>query len=184
MSRLRELQARLGPGSRLAEPLARYTSIRAGGQADLFLQARTSEQLVDAVEEAEALGVPWRIIGGASNLLIADAGVEGLVIKAATGGVEIDRDGDPPRVHAAAGCILAAVAKQTALAGFAGLEWAVNVPGTVGASVVNNSGAFGSSTAEHLEHADVYAPGGEVVRMTGEELELAYRTSRLKRGEL
>lgn len=182
---LAELQRRLGPTARTSEPLARLTSIRTGGRADLFMVARTQAQMVTGVEECEALGVPWRVIGSASNLLIADHGVEGLVIKAAmTAPPSIEAADGEVVVEADAGCIFASVAKQTALAGFGGLEWAVNIPGTVGASVVNNAGAFGSSTAERLADADIYVPRVGVERITQVELQMSYRSTRLKRGEL
>jgi UDP-N-acetylmuramate dehydrogenase len=182
---LQELQQRLGPAARRDEPLARLTSIRVGGSADLFLLARSQSQMISAVAGAEALGVPWRVIGSASNLLISDDGIEGLVIKAGASASEIETGADqPPRVHAEAGCILASVAKRTATAGYGGLEWAVNVPGTVGASVVNNSGAFGSCTAEHLLEASVYVPGLGTIALPVDDLAMTYRATRLKRGEI
>jgi len=185
-SALAELHRRLGPAARLGEPLGRYTSARVGGPADLFVGAQSSDELVCAVEQAAALGVPWRIIGSASNLLIADEGVEGLVVKAATSGVRLwpHQDTGGVLVQAEAGAIFAAVAKQTALRGLRGLEWAVNVPGTIGASVVNNSGAFGSCAAEHLVEVLLHVPRVGAHTVPAEDLGLAYRTSRLKRGEL
>jgi UDP-N-acetylmuramate dehydrogenase len=180
-----ELQRRLGSSVRVAESLARLTSIRTGGPADLFLFARSQSQIMSAVDTADELGVPWQVIGSASNLLIADEGVDGLVIKAGMNATPLtSKDQDGPLIEAEAGCIFASVAKRSALAGLAGLEWAVNVPGTIGASVVNNAGAFGSSTAEHLIDADVYVPGEGVVRVSVEDLRMSYRSTRLKRGEL
>ena len=79
--------------------------------------------------------------------------------------------------------MLAAVGKQMATRGLGGLEWASNVPGTIGASVVNNSGAFGSCVEEHLLSARVFTGDG-IVSLDARDLGLAYRTSRLKRGEL
>lgn len=172
--------------ARPAEPLARHTSLRLGGPADLFVVARTTDQLIEAVAHAIEIGVPWRVIGGASNLLIADEGVEGLVVKAATAGIRrlCPADQGDVLVQAEAGCMLAAAGKRLALQGLSGLQWAVNVPGTVGASVVNNSGAFGSCIAEHLVEASVYVPFEGVRAFDASQLGLEYRTSRLKRGEL
>ena len=187
---LAALRESLGPSAREREALGRYTSIRVGGPADLFFMARTTDSLADAVSRATELGVPWRVIGGASNLLIADEGMEGLVIRAASGEIE-ERPGERPNeilIRAEAGCMLAAVGKQAALRGLRGLEWAINVPGSVGASVVNNSGAFGSCVAEHLASATILTPGpvpgaGRVC-FDSRELGYDYRTSRLKRGEM
>lgn len=185
LSALEELQRRL-PAARPNEPLARHTSLRVGGPADLFLAARTSEQAVHAVDEAWTLGVPWRVIGAASNTVVADEGIAGLVVKTTTGGFVLPppSKGGEVLLEVQAGAMLAAVGKQTALAGFEGLEWSVNVPGRVGASVVNNSGAFGSCASEHLAHASLYVPGQGRLVLSPADLGMAYRTSRLKRGDL
>jgi len=166
--------------------MANHTSLRVGGWADLFFVARGSSPLIQAVDMATALGVPWHIVGAGSNLLISDDGVEGLVVKAASraGAWQIRDEGGRAAVEAEAGCILASLARHLVDEGFEGLEWAVNVPGTVGAAVVNNAGAFGSSTSEHLIDAELYFPGMGRKRLTPGQLEMAYRTTALKRREL
>jgi UDP-N-acetylmuramate dehydrogenase len=183
---LAELRERLGAGVRVNEPMANHTSLRVGGPADLFLVARTTARLIEAVDLASDVGVPWRVIGAASNLLIADDGVDGLVVKAAMSGRSRRTSSHSTQVlvDAEAGCILASLARDLARDGLAGLEWAVNVPGTVGAAVVDNSGAFGSSTAECLVEADLYVPGEGRRTLGPEQLGMAYRTSFLKRGAL
>jgi UDP-N-acetylmuramate dehydrogenase len=181
-----ELKKLLGPTARSGEPLSRHSALRTGGPADLFYAARTSDDLARAVSCATELGVPWRIIGSASNLLVADEGIAGLVVKAASSHVEQVESASPTEAYlrADAGCMLAAVGKQAALRGFGGLEWAVNVPGTVGASVVNNSGAFGSSVAEHIVSAEIHIPGRGAVSFDPVDLGYEYRTSCLKRGDI
>jgi UDP-N-acetylmuramate dehydrogenase len=184
---LAELRARLGPRARPGERLDRHTSYRIGGPADLFLPATDTEQVVAALQAAHALGVPCRIIGGASNLLVADAGVAGLVVKnlvSETRYREDPHDAERVTLVAAAGCQLAAVARQSARRGLAGLVWASNVPGTVGAAVVNNAGAFGSSMAEVLERALLVDSAGETRYLGPADLAMAYRSTRLKRREL
>src|SRR5205814_4200663 len=125
------------------------------------------------------------VIGGGSNLLVAEAGVEGLVIKAANAHAEVEPDhhGQPVLV-ADAGANLANVARRLAKQGFGGLEWAANVPGTVGGAVVNNAGAFGGDTAACLIGADVIDDRGRRGYLIRDELDYAYRSSALKRGEL
>src|SRR4029453_17824977 len=93
-------------------------------------------------------------------------------------------EGGDQILYAEAGCILASLARQLVDDGLEGLEWAVNVPGTVGAAVVNNAGAFGSSTAEHLIDAELHVPGEGGRRLTSQDLEMEYRTTVLKRGGL
>jgi UDP-N-acetylmuramate dehydrogenase len=183
---LAKLLQQLGSGARANEPMGNHTSLRVGGTADIFFVARGAPRLVAAVELAAELGVPWRVIGAASNLLIADEGVEGLVVRTAsqTRSPSVAPPGGEAVVKAEAGCILASLARQLAGEGLGGLEWAVNVPGTVGAAVVNNSGAFGSSTSEQLIDATLHVPGKGPVAMTSDELGMGYRTSVLKRAEL
>jgi UDP-N-acetylmuramate dehydrogenase len=183
---LAALRERLGAAARVNEPMANHTSLRVGGPADIFCVARGPVRLIETVEAAEALRVPWRVIGAGSNLLISDHGIDGLVVKAGSSArpIRVFRDGAGATVEADAGSILASLARQLVNEGLEGLEWAVNVPGTVGAAVVNNAGAFGSSTAERLVDADVHLPGAGRMRLTPHELEMSYRTTRLKRGEL
>ena len=184
---LQALAARLGGAARWAEPLAPHTSMRVGGPAELFLPARRNEQIVTGLRAAHELGVPCRVIGGASNLLVADAGIAGLVVKSLVQGVRYQsHSSEPGRVTAiaAAGCLFASLARDCARRGLAGLVWASNVPGTVGAAVVNNAGAFGSAMAEVLERALLVDTAGQTRYVTPAELAMAYRTTRLKRREL
>src|SRR5438046_918842 len=89
-----------------------WPDMRQRGPADLFFVARTRDDLIRAADAAEQLGAPWHIVGSVSNLLVADEGVEGLVIKAAANGVRVMADGDQPIVEAEAGCLYAALARQ------------------------------------------------------------------------
>jgi UDP-N-acetylmuramate dehydrogenase len=168
--------------------LAPHTSIRVGGPADLFLPATRAEQIVAALGAAHALGVPCRVIGGASNLLVADAGVAGLVVKSMLRSPVryVAHPAAPGRVTAvaSAGHLLASLARETAKRGLAGLVWASNVPGTVGAAVVNNAGAFGGAMAEVLERALVVDATGRTCYLAPDDLAMAYRSTRLKRREL
>jgi UDP-N-acetylmuramate dehydrogenase len=164
--------------------LAPHTSLRMGGPAEWFALARSADDLVAALRWGGREGVPVRVIGGGSNLLVADAGVDGLVIKAANAQSEVSqRDGKPVLV-ADAGVTLANVARRLAKQGFAGLEWAANVPGTVGGAAVNNAGAFGGDTASCLVRLSIVDATGEERWLEADDLRYAYRTSILKRGEL
>jgi UDP-N-acetylmuramate dehydrogenase len=183
-SALADLRARLGPDARAGEPLLRHTSYRIGGPADVFLAARSVEALTTAISAAAERGIPWRIIGSASNLLVSDDGVEGLVVKPMIRGMRLAPapDGVEVLIHAEAACMLAAVARKAVLHGLAGLEWAASVPGTVGAAVVNNSGAFGSSVSACLVSAHLFLPGEGIRLVTPLDLGYEYRGSHLKQG--
>ena len=131
------------------ELMSRHTSWRIGGPVDLFAVAGSAEALSAALRLANELGVPCLVLGGGSNILVADEGIEGLVVLNRSNSVEIgDQDG-PTCVEAGSGLFFARLATFTAHQGLAGLEWGVAIPGTVGAGMVNDAGAH---------HGDVPAP--------------------------
>lgn len=164
--------------------LAPHTSLRVGGYADWFLLARSAHEMAEGLRWAAERRVEVRTIGGGSNLLVADAGVDGLVIKTAFAKTVVeDRDGEPVLV-AEAGANLANQARRLAKQDLGGLEWAANVPGTVGGAAVNNAGAFGGDTASSLLALTLVDAAGQRTRLRPEALGYAYRTSVLKRREL
>lgn len=158
-------------------PLEKYTSSRVGGPAEWLVVAESVEALVEAVRAAQADGLPWRVLGGASNVLVSDAGVRGLVIVNRARKVVFQ---DDYVVYVESGANLAGLAKSCVARGWAGLEWAVGVPGTVGGAVVGNAGAHGGDTSGVLQGVTVLE-AGEVLEWPVERLEYAYRNSVLKR---
>src|SRR5690242_5995944 len=116
-------------------PLGPHTSLRVGGAAQLFVLATSAPQLAEGLGYARDEGISVRVIGGGSNLLVSDDGVDGLVIKTANTQTAIEeREGEPVLI-AEAGATFANIARRLAKDGFGGLEWAANVPGTVGGAV-------------------------------------------------
>jgi UDP-N-acetylmuramate dehydrogenase len=164
--------------------LAAQTSLRVGGAADFFLLAKTGEQIVMGLDWAAERDVPVRIIGGGSNLLVAEAGFAGLVIKTANTHASVAERYGEPIVEAEAGANLANLARRLAKQGFGGLEWAANVPGTVGGAVVNNAGAFGGETAQCVIAIEVIDAHGRRMQLKPDEMDYAYRDSLIKRREL
>jgi UDP-N-acetylmuramate dehydrogenase len=164
--------------------LARYTSLHVGGAADVFLLAGSGLEFAQGLAWARDRGVPVQVIGGGSNLLVAEAGVEGLIIKAAGNQADVEVRHGEPVVVAEAGANLANLARRLARQGFGGLEWAANVPGTVGGAAVNNAGAFGADTAGCLIAVDLVDADARRQHLEPAALDYAYRTSALKRREL
>jgi UDP-N-acetylmuramate dehydrogenase len=162
-------------------PLARLTTVRAGGEADLFARPGSEEELVELLRWAEAEGVPVEVIGSGSNLLVADDGVRGLVMKLAGELTEIDREGD--RVVCGGGVRLPSAAAKVAGWGLGGLEFGINIPGTVGGAVRMNANAYGGQLARVLEWVDVCTASG-VDRRAPRDLGFAYRRSGLRPGEV
>jgi UDP-N-acetylmuramate dehydrogenase len=147
------LVERFGAALKRDEPLARYTVARLGGPADALLVANSTGDLTDAVALACRTGMPWIVLGGGANVLVADAGYRGLVIVNHSKGVRIE---DTGQVVAESGAGLATLARRCMNQGLAGLEWAVNVPGTVGGAVINNAGAHEGDMAQSVRWIEIF----------------------------
>jgi UDP-N-acetylmuramate dehydrogenase len=173
------LAAVLGPRARRDEPLARYTAMRVGGPADLLIVCERTDVVVGAVELARRHNVPWWVLGGGCNVLVADRGVRGLVI--VNRAARITFDPAAGVAWAEAGALLAVLAREAVERGLAGLEWAAGLPGAVGGAVVGNAGAFEGDVASVLRSATVLGPDGVVVERPNEWFEFDYRLSRIKR---
>jgi len=162
-------------------PLARLTTVRAGGDADLFARPETEPKLVELLTWARGEGVAVEVVGSGSNLLVADAGVRGLVLKLAGELAAIERDG--LRLVCGGGARLPSAAAKAAGWGLGGLEFGINIPGTVGGAVRMNANAYGGQLAEVLEWVVVCTPAG-AERRQPQELGFAYRSSSLTPGEV
>ncbi len=162
-------------------PLARLTTIRTGGHAELFARPGTIEELERIIAWAGADGIEVGVVGSGSNLLIADEGVRGLVLKLERELSEIELDGT--RINCGGGARLPAVSAQAARAGLSGIEFGVNIPGTVGGAVRMNANAYGGELARALDWVDVVAATG-TERCTPDQLGFAYRRSSLASGDV
>jgi len=171
-----EIQRRVGVKTSRDEPLARFTTMRVGGPADLYAAAHNVFELRALVKLARARHVPHTLLGRGSDVVIADAGVRGLLIHVRAEGHEI-ADG---RLVADAGLPMAKAATITAEAGLAGLEFGLAIPGNVGGAVWANAGAHASDVAAVLETALVLGADGTEARLDAAGLGLAYRESRLQ----
>ena len=173
------LAERFGAALKRDEPLARYTVARLGGPADALLVANNLNDLTDAVTFAARARLPWIILGGGANVLVSDAGYRGLVIINHTRSIRFEEGG---RVVAESGTNLSTLARRCMNQGLAGLEWAVNVPGTVGGAVVNNAGAHGGDMAGLVRWVEVFTltdrPHVELWSVS--QMQYGYRSSILK----
>jgi len=162
-------------------PLARLTTVRTGGAAELFARVGEERELQALLAWARAARTPVAVVGSGSNLLVADDGVRGLVVKLDGDLARVERDGE--RLICGGGARLPAVAAAAARAGLAGIEFGVNIPGTVGGAVRMNANAYGGELASTLRWAQVVSAEG-ARRRAPEELGLAYRSSSLGEGEV
>jgi UDP-N-acetylmuramate dehydrogenase len=170
------IQRRIGAKTVRDDPLARHTTMRVGGPADLSVTAHNRFELRALVRLARSREVPFVVLGRGSDVVIADAGVRGLVILDRAEGSRLDGT----RYAADAGLPMARAATQTQIAGLTGLEFGLAIPGTVGGAVWANAGAHDNDVAAILATASVLRADGSEAEVPAGELGLDYRTSRLK----
>lgn len=162
-------------------PLAKYTSARVGGPAEMLVTVENALELQTAVELAYAQHLPYFVLGGGSNILVSDQGVRGLVIMNRAKAVRFRHTGAHVVCTVESGMNLSSLARQCIGKGLGGLEWAIGIPGTVGGAVVGNSGAHGGDMAGNLLAANIWEPGRGARIYSNEELKYSYRDSLLKR---
>lgn len=170
-----------GDRFRLNEPMHRYTSARVGGPAEMFVTVQTAIELQTAVEMAHLQHIPYRVIGGGSNILVADKGISGLVILNRAREVHYRHTGFRVVCTTESGMNLSSLARQCIAKGLGGLEWAVNIPGTVGGAVFGNAGAHGGDMAGTLLSASIWEPSSGIKIYSVEDMDYGYRTSNLKK---
>jgi len=165
----------LGDEIKQEEPMARHTTLKVGGPARWFWQASDVETLARVLEICTQAAIPYLFIGHGSNLLMSDAGYNGLVIQNRCKGCIV---GD--ETQAESGVSFGSLFLQTARAGYAGLEWAIGIPGTVGGALVSNAGAYRGNIGPLVSSVRVFSDGLD--QTVGPEwMEFSYRDSRLRR---
>jgi UDP-N-acetylmuramate dehydrogenase len=168
------------PGVSQDEPLATRTSFGIGGPADFFVELARVDAIEKAVEGCHERGIPYLLLGAGTNLLIADEGIEGLVIRIVNREHAIDRT----KVRAGAGLKMMRLARIAADADLRGFEFAIGVPGTVGGAVYQDAGCWGKEIREVLVEAEGFVPGKGRTTWTPADLNFGYRTSALRGGDL
>ena len=162
-------------------PLDRLATVRTGGAAEYFARAGSSAQLKELLAWAARIDAQVNVVGSGSNLLIADEGVEGLVVKLDRKLALIKHEGE--RILCGGGARLPSVAARAAQAGLSGIEFGVNIPGTVGGAVRMNANAYGGELAKALEWVEIVTAAG-TERRAPRDLGFGYRRSGLAAGEI
>ena len=162
-------------------PLARLTTVRTGGLADHFAAAGSRRDLLELLGWARERSLAVHVVGSGSNLLVADAGVRGLVIKLERELARIEADG--VGLRCGGGARLPAVAARAATLGLGGIEFAVNIPGTVGGAVRMNANAYDGALADVLDWVEIVTADGSS-RRGPDQLGFAYRSSGLLASEI
>jgi len=168
------------PGVRADEPLAARTSFGIGGPAEFFAEMANPQSVERAIEGCRVRAIPYRLLGAGTNVLIADAGIEGLVVRVVNRDVEVDGT----RIRAGAGLKMMRLARVAADAGLRGFEFGIGVPGSVGGAVYQNAGCWGSELRQVLVSVTGFQPGADRRTWSVGDLGLGYRTSALRDGAL
>lgn len=158
------------------EPMARHTTMRVGGPAEILFSPASEGELLFAVREAKRAGAPFRIIGNGSNLLVLDGGLPGLTIRLGEAFSKISVDGN--QIRAQAGVLLSRVAAAARDASLTGLEFASGIPGSAGGGMAMNAGAYGGQLSDVFEGCRALDPETGIISALGPaEMALGYRES-------
>ena len=181
---IRDLREIAGLKISVAEPLARYTSMKIGGPADYFIEAQTGAALAGLLPFLGAHHIAFYLLGNGSNVLISDLGVRGAVIRLAGEFKKIDWREQGENVWGDVGAAFAVtqLARAATRQGYTGLEFAEGIPGSVGGALVMNAGAFGSEFEKIVERVEAVTQAGQAVQFSRGEMTFSYRDSHLPAG--
>jgi UDP-N-acetylmuramate dehydrogenase len=171
-----DIARRVGVKAERNAPLAKLTTMRVGGPADLLVTAHNGFELRALIRFARSRALPLTLLGRGSNVVISDRGIRGLVVHVRAEGSRVEG----PTYVAEAGVPMARAATETQKAGLSGMEFGLAVPGTVGGAVWANAGAHGSEVKAVIDSADVLLADGSEARIAAPDLALGYRESRFK----
>lgn len=180
-NQLDELRAAFGAKLHENISMANYTTARVGGPATALISVHTLDELTHTAETLWHLSVPFFILGSGSNILVSDKGLDAVIIHNRAHNLIIDSRSDRPSIYAESGAILGTVARQSALRGLSGMEWAAPVPGTVGGAVYGNAGAHDSDMKTSLIMAKILHKDKGTTDWSVDKLAYEYRSSVLKR---
>ncbi|MGD0263441.1 MAG: UDP-N-acetylmuramate dehydrogenase [Candidatus Methylomirabilota bacterium] len=175
----KELCARMRGTVLTREPMARHTTFKIGGPADLAVVPEDADDLKAALHFARSRGLPVFVLGSGSNTLVRDGGIRGMVILPEKF-QDLSREGD--EVTAGAGVRISRLLAFCCKQGLAGLEFLSGVPGTVGGAVWGNAGAWGGATAERLARVDLVTEEGDDLFLGRDVIPFAYRFSGFPKG--
>ena len=177
LERLDALAAERGIALAVDAPIAPLTTLRVGGAADRLVEVRSREEMLGALGLAREAEVPWFVLGNGSDVVVADAGMRGLVVRNRARNVAITG----ARLEADAGSPMALLVRRSTDAGLAGLEFGTSIPGTLGGAVWANAGAHGSELRDVVVAVEAWDPSdGNVATLDADACAFDYRESRFK----
>ena len=179
-----ELKSISGLRVKVAEPLARYTSMKIGGPADYFVEPANDAALSNLLRVLHRHGESFCLLGNGSNVLISDRGVRGAVIRLAGEfkSAEWREEGETAQVNVGAAYAVTQLVRDAARKGYSGLEFAEGIPGSVGGALYMNAGAYGSEFEKVVDQVEAMTAGGEPLRWSRQQMTFSYRDSHLPEG--
>jgi UDP-N-acetylmuramate dehydrogenase len=160
---------------RFNEPLSSHTRFGIGGSADLYFETNSPASFAEALAIAAGSGLPWTVIGDGTNLIVNDAGYRGIILRLRSSAIRADQS----TVHVEAGAVLQDLVDFTVARGLRGLETMTGIPGSTGAAIYGNAGAYGHSISERVTTVQ-FLDDGHVREFSNEECEFRYRESIFK----
>jgi len=158
------------------EPLRKHTTIRIGGPAKLFYEAKNIDDLKKIIKKALDQNIPYLVIGNGSNIIFADIGADALIIKNSTGGLIFESS----EAICDSGMPIARLLRKLAESDLGGLEFLAGIPGTIGGAVYGNAGAYGGSMADVTRGVLILDVDGKVIQIGKDDMKFKYRSSYLK----
>ena len=162
------------------EPLSNYTYTKTGGPADLLVFPRSVEQVQRVLAAVKQENLPLTVLGNASNLIVKDGGIRGLVM-ILTDMQELVIEGN--QLKAASGAALIEASRQAAAAGLTGLEFACGIPGSIGGAIYMNAGAYGGEVKDVISQVQTMTRDGQLKTYAGSDCDFSYRHSRFQEGD-
>ena len=162
------------------EPLSNYTYTKTGGPADLLVFPRSVEQVQRVLAAVKQENLPLTVLGNASNLIVKDGGIRGLVM-ILTDMQELVLEGN--QLKAASGAVLIEASRLAAAAGLTGLEFACGIPGSIGGAIYMNAGAYGGEVKDVISQVEVVTRDGQLKTYAGADCDFSYRHSRFQEGD-
>lgn len=161
--------------------MARFSSARVGGPVDFLVIANTAQELEKDIQSLWNAQIPFRLLGGASNVLVSENGLPGLVLINHARAIHFQTHSATPTIWAESGALMSVIVQRAASAGLRGLEWGTALPGTLGGALYGNAGAFGSEISDNLIVANILHFNLGKLEWRREDFAFQYRSSILKR---
>lgn len=162
---------------KIDEPMKKHTNFKIGGNADVFVIAKSIEEIKCVIKFSKENNIPLTILGNGSNVLVSDKGIRGIVLQVGTKEIKIEKQKNA-LIEVDAGAMLGALAQILLKQSISGFEFAAGIPGSIGGAIRMNAGAYGGEMKDIVKNVTVLNEKGEINILTNEECEFSYRHSR------